>query len=141
MEGIKRRKAKTVFLSRKVYEEMISHCISEHPLEACGLMSGKTKCDALHVMENIKHSPCEFEMDNDQLEHVLSEIKDRNEKLTGIYHSHPTDRAYPSKADITNIVYPKIPYFIVSLKNRTPQVKCFIIKGSHVEKVNIKLIE
>lgn len=128
-------------MSESVWQKMISHCKNELPLEACGLLSGTNgTAETIWLMENINRSPVSFSMDLEQIRHVFKEIDKRNESLLGIYHSHPTGKAYPSKGDIAYNNYPEVGHLIVSLSSETPVVKCFEIKGKKVAPLSIQLV-
>jgi proteasome lid subunit RPN8/RPN11 len=53
------------------------------------------------------------------------------ERPWGVYHSHPTTRAWPSKVDIATAAYPNMVYVIVGADQ---QVRAFrIIDGQVIE--------
>lgn len=114
-----------------VYQDMITRCLIQKPIEACGLLSGTKNMAITHwPMINVLQSPNHFQMDEKQIEDVFSQIQEKGERLVGIYHSHPTSIAYPSGGDIIHASYPEAIYVIVSLLKMTPEVSCFhISKG------------
>ena len=59
-----------------------------------------------------------FLMDADEQANVLRLMRSRDERLFGIYHSHPDSSAKPSAADLDEIAHPDALYLIVSLKTR-----------------------
>lgn len=121
---------------------MIDHCETELPYEACGLLTGKNGiAKTIWRMKNIDQSPVSFSMDLEQIRRVFEIIAKIDESLLGIYHSHPTDKAYPSAGDIFYNNYPGVGYLIVSFANKTPVVKCFHINGKKVIPLNIKLVD
>ena len=89
-------------------------------------------------MENIYRSPVLFMMDIEQFKQVLTCIDERGETLLGIYHSHPTAKAYPSVQDIANCHYPDVAYLIVSFLSGEPEIGCFRIRDNRA--VPIQLI-
>ena len=131
----------TFYLSHKTQEEMIKHCRNELPYEACGLLSGRngiaTTC---WPMKNIHKSPVSFAMDKNQIAQVFDSMNKNGESLLGIYHSHPTDRAHPSRADITYNNYPELGYFVISLTKKHPVVKCFCMKNNKVTELKVILM-
>ncbi|WP_262421891.1 M67 family metallopeptidase [Bacillus aquiflavi] len=130
-----------VYVKLSVWNEMIRHCKNELPYEACGLLSGrKRKLETIWKMDNIEKSAYSFAMDLDQITNTIQLMEKRKESLTGIYHSHPTGLPYPSKEDILNAHYPKAAYFIVSLANQKPIVRCFRIQDKSVYPLLIKVI-
>ncbi|MDQ0300695.1 proteasome lid subunit RPN8/RPN11 [Salibacterium salarium] len=131
--------AKSVMIKRAVWEEMIYHCKHEFPLEACGILSGyDRRCDVLWPMRNMKRSKDSFEVSQAETDRTFRFIKEKQQRLTGIYHSHPTTDPYPSLHDIENHHYPEAAYFIISLARLKPKIKCYRIEGKRV--VSIKII-
>nr|WP_036820103.1 M67 family metallopeptidase [Pontibacillus yanchengensis] len=125
-------------MKKSVYNDIIDHSKKELPLEACGILSGKNgRCDTAWPMENIERSPNSFAISNKDLQQAFKSITLQKEAFTGIYHSHPTAAPFPSKEDITHHIYPEVVYFIVSLRRRTPLVRCFQIKEYKVYPLKI----
>ncbi len=121
---------------------MISHCEQESPYEACGLITGKEGMAArIWPMENIDRSPVSFAMDLNQLRVAFEQMEENREELLAIYHSHPTDRAYPSAEDIAMHNYPEAGYIIVSLAGRAPVAKCYQLIGKSIFKLPIVLVD
>lgn len=128
-------------MKRSVYEEVIHYCKEQLPFEACGLLSGESGiANTLWKMENVQRSPVSFAMDMIEVKNVFDIIKSNGELLTGIFHSHPTDQAYPSRQDIANAHYPEAAYCIVSFSTIIPVMKCFHIKDGYVFNVQIRLL-
>jgi proteasome lid subunit RPN8/RPN11 len=92
-------------------------------------------------MKNMDQSPVSFSMDLEQIRRVFEIMAKMDESLLGIYHSHPTDRAYPSTEDITYSNYPNVGHLIISFASKAPVVKCFQINGKKVIPLNIKLVD
>jgi [CysO sulfur-carrier protein]-S-L-cysteine hydrolase len=128
---------KGVTFLKHVYTAMIDHCKGQKPLEACGLLSGISGIVYTHwPMTNVLCSPNAFKMDDQQIEMVLKQIKERQEQLVGIYHSHPTSFPYPSPNDVIHATYPEVFYVIVSLLSSiNPEVGCFRIQHQQVTTV------
>lgn len=128
------------FLTKKARDEIIQHCANERPYEACGLLSGKNGL-AFKVwkMKNLHRSPLSFAMDLDELRHVLTEMDKCNQQFMGIYHSHPTGIAYPSREDILYNHYPDKIHLIISLAGEKPVIKAYRYQGTAVipYKINV----
>ncbi|MGG1661769.1 M67 family metallopeptidase [Brevibacillus sp. NRS-1366] len=119
-------------ISRIVWREMLNHCLTEQPFEACGLLSGRYgRVETLWRMVNMDRSPDSFSMDSRQIQQVFQIISNRGEQLVGIYHSHPTAPPYPSSEDIAYSSYTDVAYLILSLAGPKPALGCFHIKGMH----------
>ncbi|EIJ81311.1 hypothetical protein PB1_00150 [Bacillus methanolicus PB1] len=128
-------------MSKNVYDKIITHCKKELPYEACGLLSGKNgKAETFWPMENIYRSSVSFSMDIEQIRLVFNLIDKRQEDLVGIYHSHPTGEAYPSKGDIAFNNYPDVGHIIVSLSRQTPVVNCFQIIENRIIPISLEIV-
>lgn len=122
------------------YREMVRHCMEEKPLEACGLLSG-SEGTVGHCwnIRNVNQSPVSFAMDMEQVVTALQQMKQHNEQLLGIYHSHPNSYPYPSTFDIEHVAYP-CSYLIVSLNRLRPRVRSYRITGGDVQHEPIWLV-
>lgn len=131
----------TFYINNHVRLEMISHCKRELPYEACGLLSGRNGvAETIWPMENVNRSSFSYSMDLDQIRHVFDLIDRRNEEFIGIYHSHPTDGAYPSEGDIALNNYPEVAHLIISFANSTPELKCFKLTGKKSFPIQLKFV-
>lgn len=89
-------------------------------------MSGKRGlAKSIWKMENIHRSPYSYAMNINEIQRVFTQIELKHEQLMGIYHSHPTDRAYPSPEDVLYNNYPNVVHIIVSLAFKKPVVRAF----------------
>ncbi|MFT4142794.1 MAG: M67 family metallopeptidase [Bacillus sp. (in: firmicutes)] len=128
-------------IKKNIFNEMITHCKDELPYEACGILSGKDAInETLWRMKNIRHSPTAFEMDIHQINETIKSISRKREKISGIYHSHPIGKAFPSSNDIINFHYPEADYFIISFATAKPEVRCYQIFNQNVNLVEILII-
>ena len=126
--------------ARHVWEEMLLHCQEERPYEACGLFSGKKgRIETIWRMENVRRSPVSFSMDVHEIENVLQAMQSRGERMTGIYHSHPTAPAIPSPEDIAHAHYPEAAYIIVSLQDDPPSWGCYRVIGQRATPIRLSL--
>ena len=90
-------------------------------------------------MKNIHHSPTSFAMDHDELRYVFAEMDKYNQQFMGIYHSHPSGIAYPSREDILYNQYPDIIHLIISFAGQKPVLKAYRYHGTAVipYKINV----
>ncbi|PIU47526.1 MAG: hypothetical protein COS94_06795, partial [Candidatus Hydrogenedentes bacterium CG07_land_8_20_14_0_80_42_17] len=58
----------------------------------------------------------------------------------GVYHSHPATPARPSQEDIKLAFDPSISYVIISLAEKDPVAKSFLIKDGKVDIEPIEII-
>ncbi len=61
------------------------------------------------------------------------QMRQRGQRMVGIYHSHTASDAYPSSVDVRLAISPDISYVLVSLKDRArPVVRSFRIDGAEI---------
>ncbi|WP_180968303.1 Mov34/MPN/PAD-1 family protein [Cytobacillus massiliigabonensis] len=126
-------------IKKAVYEEMILHCQETLPYEACGLLSGiQSNGTKLWKIKNESLNSNRFSMSKESIELTSKNANKIGEKISGIFHSHPSSPAYPSSHDIGNTPYPDLAYLIVSFYKGNVEVGCFQINDGLV--IPIKLI-
>ena len=121
-------------ISRHFYEEIIAHCQSKYPKEACGLLAGQAgDVVAIYLMTNVEDSPIGYAMDPKEQLQVEKQMRKQGQRLLGIFHSHTASDAYPSSVDVRLAISPEVSYVLVSLKDRThPVLKSYRIGGSRI---------
>ncbi len=119
--------------------EMVAHAQREHPLEACGLLSGRDGVPVrFYPARNALASPTRYDLDPRDLLRVTMDIESRGEELWGIFHSHPATEAYPSQTDIRLAFYPQAVYLICSLADRShPVLRAFRIRDGIVAELGL----
>lgn len=129
-------------ITRSVWEEMLSHARSDAPLECCGLLLGSTSLmDELLACTNEHRSPVSFSIPPTQLLDAFRDMRARNLRLLGIYHSHPRGPEHPSTRDIDEFEYPDVSYWVISLNRPTAVVRCFRWVGSGFEEMPFEVTE
>ena len=132
----------SVGICRVVVNQMIEQARREHPMECCGLLYGKGEViDGIRPTRNQKHSNCEFSVSPKDMLKFFKELRAAGKKHLGIYHSHPLTEPRPSERDVAEFHYPEASYWIVSLKNQKPQVRCFRWIGNGFQGVPFNLTE
>jgi proteasome lid subunit RPN8/RPN11 len=109
---------------------------AEAPNEACGYVAFRNGV-AEHVLpaENAAASPYRFDM-RAKDPAVVIELEDEGYELA-IFHSHPTDKAEPSRTDIANIgLYEGKPYLILSRPTR--ELRAWRIADGRAEELAIE---
>ena len=122
-------------IPRALYEEVVAHCQSRYPKEACGLLAGRTAGSAARIypMTNVEDSPIAYAMDPKEQLRVEQAMRAAGLRLVGIYHSHTASEAYPSSVDVGLAISPEVSYVLVSLKDRQrPDLKSYRIDGTTV---------
>ena len=95
---------KSIKLSKVQKQQLLDHAEKFIPNESCALLFGKTKDDEVTVEEifltkNIDNSPVNFTISNEELIKGYRTAEEKHLDVVGIFHSHPSSRAYPSSTD------------------------------------------
>lgn len=113
--------------------EILAHCQREYPKEACGILAGRDQAEQAYPMTNVEDSPIGYAMDPKEQLQVEKQMRQRGQRMIGIYHSHTASDAYPSSVDVRLAISSDIAYVLVSLKDRAcPVVKSYRIEGSTI---------
>ena len=130
-------------LPNGVREAMLAHCGQHYPKEACGFLiidAGGTVA-RIQPMRNVEDSPIGYSMDPKEQLQVEKQLRQRGERVAGIYHSHTATAAYPSPVDVSLAISPDLSYVLESLKDRsTPDVKSYRIEGTTVTEEEVSLV-
>ena len=115
-------------------EEVITHCRSKYPKEACGILAGRNGIvEQIYPMTNAEDSPIGYSMDPKEQLLVEKQMRSRGHQMVGIYHSHTASPAYPSSVDVSLAISPDISYVLVSFKDSArPEVKSYRIRDGAV---------
>ncbi len=120
-------------ISGDFVDTMRAHAAEAHPREACGVLVGpadECRFERLIPMRNTSDRTDEYSFDPDEQLAVWQALEDLGERVWGIYHSHPTTTAYPSKMDVAT-AQPDMLYVIVGFDR---EVRAFrIVNGQVVE--------
>jgi proteasome lid subunit RPN8/RPN11 len=103
-------------LSRALVEEMYAHARRESPAECLGLVGGRgAVAQTIYPARNVAPDPLvRCEADYEDLLRGQKLRRERDERLLGIYHSHPLDAdPVPSETDVRVAYYPEVIYFII----------------------------
>jgi proteasome lid subunit RPN8/RPN11 len=112
-------------------KQILEHALASPEVEVCGLIGGDDNTAlTIYPVTNIATDQARrFLMDPEEQINTMRNMRENNETLWGIYHSHPNTPAEPSVADLEMAAYPDVIYVIVSLVNDSHEIKCFIYDG------------
>jgi proteasome lid subunit RPN8/RPN11 len=107
-------------IPRKITNQLLHLAQISPATEVCGLIgSQQGKPSNCYPINNIAEQPQQqFLLDPKQQIAAMTKMRERNEDLLAIYHSHPTSPAEPSQIDIDMASYPDALYFIISLNTK-----------------------
>jgi len=126
-----------------VYTQIVGHCLSGLPDEACGLIAGDGdgQVSVCYPTTNLAASAKLYTVD--PREHLQAEIKAEEQglEIIGVFHSHTHTDAYPSPTDVeqasTPLSNPEWHYVLVSLRDTHPTLRSYRIVGGQVEEESV----
>jgi proteasome lid subunit RPN8/RPN11 len=122
----------------QIYEEMLAHAREEAPNECCGLIGGTNgMARTVYRARNAEASPLRYNLDPQDQFRIMTEMDERGEELSAIYHSHTASPAYPSQTDINLAAYPEALYLIVSLAEGEKDLRGYRIVDGEVTEVDL----
>lgn len=128
--------ADSLEIPASVLSAMIGHCLREAPLECCGLLTGQGRRARTFVpLRNAEQSPTRYEADGRELIDAVVAMRQRNESIVAIYHSHPKWQAVPSRTDLETNYYGDVPRIIVSLLDAPPEVRVWRLGPDRYEEL------
>ncbi|HEY8859454.1 MAG TPA: M67 family metallopeptidase [Gaiellales bacterium] len=99
-----------------VRDEIIAHARAGLPNEACGILAGRDgRVERFFPAESDEPSPYYYRIEARDQIRIMNAIDDAGLDLVGIYHSHTSSPAYPSRTDAEQAFWPDAVYVIVSL--------------------------
>jgi len=118
-----------------VRRELEAHADSEAPNEACGLIAFRDGvAERFLPATNAAASPYRFLLEpHDPMDFYL---EDEGYELA-VFHSHPTDKAKPSRTDVENIgLWEGKPYLILSRPTR--ELRAWRISDGVIEELSLE---
>ncbi len=128
-------------ISQIYLEEMIAHAIKEYPLEACGLIAGKSdQVEAFYKTRNDAASARIYTVNPGDYLKADRDAESKDMSIIGVVHSHTHSEAFPSPTDVAQAPDPSWHYVLVSLKHKDPIVRSFaIVEGNIIEESVVSL--
>lgn len=111
---------------------MYDHALSDPSHEICGLLGGQREyLTSYYPVKNIAGNPArQYLMDPAEQIAALKKMREQNEVLTAIFHSHTDAPAQPSQTDLDMAYYPEVTYLILTLQATPPELNAFFFDGS-----------
>jgi proteasome lid subunit RPN8/RPN11 len=127
-----------VRIPANIYDELLEHAREEAPNECCGLIGGTDGvASTVYRARNAEASPLRYNLDPQDQFRIMTEMEERGEELSAIYHSHTASPAYPSQTDINLAAYPDALYLIVTLIDGERPLRGFHITDGEVTEVDV----
>ncbi len=107
-----------------VRDELVAHARAGLPNEACGILAGVDgRVERFFPAQPDEPSPYYYRIESRDQIRIMNEIDAAGLDLLGIYHSHTSSPAYPSRTDAEQAFWPDAVYVIVSLAGADPDVR------------------
>ena len=120
-----------MILPNRTAVAIFAHARQANPYECCGLVGGTPNGQAQSVYElrNVAERPTvSYEAAPEDLFCAQREMRQRNEQLLAIYHSHPRSvEPRPSETDVRLAFYPSAIHLIIGLAGDEPIMRAFTI--------------
>lgn len=109
-----------VTLPITLVNKILTHAQHSPETEVCGLISAKGGIPGtIFPISNVADVPEKlFAMDPAAQIEAMRQMREGDEELFAIYHSHPHSPAQPSARDLAEAAYPEALYLIVSLNTK-----------------------
>ncbi|MDA8309831.1 MAG: M67 family metallopeptidase [Actinomycetota bacterium] len=130
-------------MPRDVYLQMVGHCISGLPDEACGMLAGDPSSGTIVRMyptRNAAASARVYSVDSRDLLQADRDAERTGIELIGVFHSHTHTDAYPSATDAEQAPDPDWHYVVVSLRDTHPVVRSYRLGGGHIEEESVVVL-
>jgi release factor glutamine methyltransferase len=133
-----------ITIPRKLMQQLL-HAAQETPdLEVCGLIGAENNIPCIcYPIRNVSSQPqTRFQLDAKQQITTFKHMREQGETLFGIYHSHPTGPATPSKTDVQLSAYPEALHFIISLNTKgVLELRCFKIVHALTQEIALNITD
>jgi proteasome lid subunit RPN8/RPN11 len=129
-----------IALPRHIINQILEQAQGSPDAEVCGLIGSRdgkpTRC--YPVANDAEEPRHHFLMDPRQQIDAMRAMRENDESLFAIYHSHPDAPALPSAEDLQQAAYPEAYYLIVSLATEgTLQLRAFQLQGHTTQPVEV----
>jgi proteasome lid subunit RPN8/RPN11 len=129
-----------VVIPAAVRDEIVAHARAGLPNEACGILAGVDgRVERFFPAESDEPSPYYYRIESRDQIRIMNEIDEAGLDLVGIYHSHTSSPAFPSRTDAEQAFWPDAVYVIVSLANAEADVRGYRIRDMEVTEEELEL--
>ncbi len=132
----------TLYLPRPLVNKILAHAQKNPDTEVCGLVgSNHSDSKDYYAIDNISNNPsCRFLMDAPQQIKAMKDMREKQQELFAIVHSHPGANAEPSQLDIDQNAYKNVFYIIVSLNTKgVLEMRGFVQDEKNMQEVDLIL--
>jgi proteasome lid subunit RPN8/RPN11 len=125
-----------------IYTQMVGHCLSGLPDEACGLIGGDPDSGAVakcYPTHNLAASAKLYTVDPKQHLQADRDAEAHGMAIMGVFHSHTHTDAYPSPTDVAQAPDPQWHYVLVSLRDSHPMLRSYRIVDGQIDEEPVVL--
>jgi [CysO sulfur-carrier protein]-S-L-cysteine hydrolase len=126
-----------LLLAKTVHDQMVAHCLTGLPDEACGLLGGNLgtgEAVTCYPTRNLAASAKLYTVDPREHLRADRDAEASGNSIIGVFHSHTHTEAYPSPTDVAQAPDPDWHYVLVSLRDIVPVVRSYrIVDGTITE--------
>lgn len=129
-------------LPRKLTSQLLHFAQQSPDAEICGLVSSKNNIPVnCYPIDNVAtESQTRFLLDAKQQIAAMKKMRDNDEQLFAIYHSHPNAPACPSMLDLEMTAYENALHFIISLNTKgILELRAFCIENNSATETQLTL--
>ncbi|HEV3281824.1 MAG TPA: M67 family metallopeptidase [Acidimicrobiales bacterium] len=129
-------------LSQPVHDQLVSHCLTGLPDEACGLLDGDPDTGEVvtcYPARNLAASAKLYTVDPKDHLRADRQAEAAGRSIIGVFHSHTHTEAYPSPTDVAQAPDPTWHYVIVSLRDTEPVTRSYRIVDGEVTEEPVRL--
>jgi len=130
-----------IVLPRPLVNQLLTEAQKSPGIEVCGLVGKASNGSHCYPISNRAADPAhEFLLDAAEQVDAMRQMRERDEQLYAIYHSHPDAPAYPSGTDLKLAAYPGVLYLIISLDiTGVLQMRGFQLHDDQVDEVALEV--
>jgi [CysO sulfur-carrier protein]-S-L-cysteine hydrolase len=129
-----------VVIPAALRDEIIAHARDGLPNEACGILAGRDgRVEQCFPAESDEPSPYYYRIEARDQIRIMNAIDDAGLDLVGIYHSHTSSPAYPSRTDAEQAFWPDAFDVIASLAEPAADVRGYRIQDMTITEVALRV--
>lgn len=131
-----------LYLARPLVNKLLAHAQQNPEIEVCGLIGADEKDrQDYYPIDNVANDPsCRFLLDAPGQINSMKKMRERQQRLFAIVHSHPSADAIPSQLDIDGCSYKDIFHIIVSLNTKgVLEMRAYTQQNDGAQEINLIL--
>lgn len=133
---------KAAKLPRHITNQLLHLAQISPDQEICGLIGSKNGiASSNYPIDNTDQRPQQrFQLEPQAQISAMKTMREKDEQLFAIYHSHPSAPAVPSALDIQQAAYPEALYLIISLNTKgVLEIRGYQIKDHKAVEIPLQL--